>query len=369
MNIHQGIVAFLKAALECSVYICPLDPGLTYGELVQAAEDADFLEGEIKDGVRSSVTEYYGSNDKKINLGHHDAILLNTFFGEEEPDYRNKVAFHRVFEAMRYLVREKGIANAFIDRPMLVERCVANQVSVHDVQVAIAVLLLNKILCMDSKGISFAHGRESYGSPGDPGNLQRRSPHQPVVRRESRARAYPIVKQIIDARDNPAPVSKTAAAPHVESIKGIVSVANTAGRTKIFIGHGRSNVWKDLRDFLRDRLKLTVDEYNIVPTAGIATVERLQQMLEEAIFAFMVMTAEDEQPDGLIRARENVVHEVGLFQGALGFRKAIIMLENGCAEFSNVAGLGQIRFPSGHIQSGFEEVRGVLEREKIIKGL
>lgn len=86
-------------------------------------------------------------------------------------------------------------------------------------------------------------------------------------------------------------------------------------------------------------------------------------MLCEATFAFLVMTAEDEQLDGSTRARENVIHEAGLFQGRFGFRKAIIMLENGCNEFSNIAGLGEIRFDKGHIESVFEKVRGVLERE------
>ena len=38
------------------------------------------------------------------------------------------------------------------------------------------------------------------------------------------------------------------------------------------------------------------------------------------------------------------MHEAGLFQGRLGFTRAIIMLEEGCEEFSNIEGLGQIRF-------------------------
>jgi len=50
----------------------------------------------------------------------------------------------------------------------------------------------------------------------------------------------------------------------------------------------------------------------------------------------------------------------------LGWRKAIILLEDGCDEFSNIVGLGQIRFGKGNIQSSFEEIRRVLEREGII---
>jgi predicted nucleotide-binding protein len=54
---------------------------------------------------------------------------------------------------------------------------------------------------------------------------------------------------------------------------------------------------------------------NSVPVAGITTTARLSELLEAAAFAFLLMTAEDEQIGGSVRARENVVHEVGLFQG------------------------------------------------------
>jgi predicted nucleotide-binding protein len=78
------------------------------------------------------------------------------------------------------------------------------------------------------------------------------------------------------------------------------------------------------------------------------------------------MTAEDTQGDGTIHARENVIHEAGLFQGRLGFARAIILLEEGCSEFSNIIGLTQIRFRQGNLSAIFEDIRRVLEREKII---
>ena len=62
----------------------------------------------------------------------------------------------------------------------------------------------------------------------------------------------------------------------------------------------------------------------------------------------------------------NVVHEAGLFQGRLGFERAIVLLEEGCEEFSNIHSLGQLRFPKGKISATFEDVRAVLEREEII---
>ena len=136
--------------------------------------------------------------------------------------------------------------------------------------------------------------------------------------------------------------------------------------THIFIGHGHSPLWRDLKDFISDRLKLSWDEFNRVPIAGITNTTRLSQMLDSAAVAFLIMTAEDEQTDGNLRARMNVIHEAGLFQGRLGFTLAIILLEEGCENFSNVDGLGYIKFPSGNIKACFEEIRNVLEREGLV---
>ena len=109
------------------------------------------------------------------------------------------------------------------------------------------------------------------------------------------------------------------------------------------------------------------DEFNREPTAGMSTKERLAEMLDAACFAFLVMTAEDEHADGSKHARANVIHETGLFQGRLGFTRAIILLEEGCEEFSNIVGITQIRFPKGDITAQFEQVRRVLERERIMQ--
>lgn len=92
-----------------------------------------------------------------------------------------------------------------------------------------------------------------------------------------------------------------------------------AGDGKVFVGHGRSKEWMALSAFLEKRLGLEVDEFNRIPTAGIPTSERLQTMLNEATFAFLVLTGEDQRMDGELTARMNVIHEVGLFQGRLGF--------------------------------------------------
>lgn len=156
------------------------------------------------------------------------------------------------------------------------------------------------------------------------------------------------------------------AASHLENEEK-KSVRDQRIGTKVFIGHGHSAVWKELKDFVQDRLQLPWEEFNKVPTAGVTNIVRLSQMLDEAAIAFIVMTAEDEQADGKLHARLNVIHEAGLFQGRLGFERAIVLLEDECEEFSNIEGLGQIRFPKGNISAVFEDIRRVIEREGLIE--
>jgi predicted nucleotide-binding protein len=157
----------------------------------------------------------------------------------------------------------------------------------------------------------------------------------------------------------------TRAASHLERKSNKKAAVARIG-TNVFIGHGRSSAWRELKDFVQDRLGLPWDEFNRVPVAGVTNIARLSEMLDAAAIALLVMTAEDEMADGDLQARMNVVHEAGLFQGRLGFTKAIVLLEDGCKEFSNIQGLGQIKFPRGKIAAAFEEVRQVLEREGLI---
>ena len=136
--------------------------------------------------------------------------------------------------------------------------------------------------------------------------------------------------------------------------------------TNVFIGHGGSPIWRDLKNFIEDELHLPCDEFNRVSVAGLSIKERLSKMLDEAAIAFLVMTAEDEQADQKLHPRMNVVHEAGLFQGRLGFERGLMLLEEGCEEFSNIHGLVHISFPKGNIKATFEEIRQVLKREGLI---
>ena len=178
----------------------------------------------------------------------------------------------------------------------------------------------------------------------------------PIREKISPAKATEIVSVLISQAED-----------FIRLVRNIETVSFAARKPgKVFIGHGQSPLWRELKDFLSERLGLAWDEFNREAVAGFTTFDRISQMLSEAEFAFLILTAEDTHVDKSLHARENVVHEVGLFQGRLGPRKAIILLEAGCEEFSNIIGLSQIRFPRGHISATFEEIRRVLEREEIL---
>jgi predicted nucleotide-binding protein len=134
----------------------------------------------------------------------------------------------------------------------------------------------------------------------------------------------------------------------------------------VFIGHGRSKLWARLKLYLADDLKLKTVFYESESRVGESIVPVLEKMLSEATFAVLVLTAEDETQAGQARARQNVVHEAGLFQGKLGFGKAVLLVQQGIEHFSNVDGLQHIPFAGEAIEQTFYELQRVLKREGLI---
>jgi predicted nucleotide-binding protein len=131
----------------------------------------------------------------------------------------------------------------------------------------------------------------------------------------------------------------------------------------IFIGHGRSPLWRDLKDHLNHQHELNIQAYETGSRAGHNIRDILESMLADAAFAILVLTGEDATETGTVRARQNVVHEAGLFQGRLGWHRAILLVEEGVELFSNIDGVQQIRFSTGNIREAFGDVISTLHRE------
>lgn len=134
-------------------------------------------------------------------------------------------------------------------------------------------------------------------------------------------------------------------------------------KPRVFIGHGGSPLWRELKDHLQDQHSFEVLAYEIGARAGHEIRDILEEMLESGTFAILIMTGEDETVEGHLMPRLNVVHELGLFQGRLGFSRAIVLLEEGTQEFSNIHGTHQIRFPKRRIKETYGDVLATLNRE------
>jgi predicted nucleotide-binding protein len=143
-----------------------------------------------------------------------------------------------------------------------------------------------------------------------------------------------------------------------------VSTASTKAKRAItiFIGHGRNNEWSKLSSHLQDKHKVNVISYETGARAGHTIRDILDSMAEEASLALLVLTGEDKTQTGM-RARQNVIHECGLFQGRLGFDRAVMVVEKGIELASNFDGIQQLRFRKGHISEIFGDVIATIRRE------
>jgi hypothetical protein len=134
----------------------------------------------------------------------------------------------------------------------------------------------------------------------------------------------------------------------------------------IFIGHGHSEIYKRIETYISEELKLEVVTYETESVPGDSVGSVLERMLRKATFAVLVLTAEDNLDGVAKRARQNVIHEAGLFQGVLGFSKAIVVRQEGVEEFSNVAGLRVLNFEGDDIQQTFPDIKKALERAGLL---
>lgn len=154
-------------------------------------------------------------------------------------------------------------------------------------------------------------------------------------------------------------------ANEVSSVKPIAK-AKSIGDGTIFIGHGRSKLWARIQLFLLDDLKLKTISFESESHTSESITSVLEEFLDRASYAILVLTAEDETHDRKIRARQNVIHEAGLFQGRLGFKKVIILKQNEVEEFTNIAGLQYISFKDDNIEQTFYELQRTLKKAGLL---
>ena len=137
---------------------------------------------------------------------------------------------------------------------------------------------------------------------------------------------------------------------------------------KIFISHGHNELLKHkLKDFVRDRLNMEPVILSEQADNGLTIVEKLEMYGKDCEFALILLTGDDETSSGKRRARQNVIHELGYFQGLLGRKHVLLIKEKGIELFSNISGLIYKEFISGSVESIFEDIRVAIEAGDLSK--
>jgi len=128
---------------------------------------------------------------------------------------------------------------------------------------------------------------------------------------------------------------------------------------RVFISHGSAADWREVQAFIERDIDIRTLELEQEPNLGRTVLEKLRQESERCTSAVIVMTGDDVDADGRLRARENVLHEIGYFQGKYGLSAVCLLHEEGTNIPSNIHGLVYIPFPKGAVRAAF----GALVRE------
>lgn len=124
----------------------------------------------------------------------------------------------------------------------------------------------------------------------------------------------------------------------------------------MFVGHGRDPIWSRVVNHLKEDLGLEdVEAFESASRTSQHVVDILGGLLDTCDAAVVVMTADDRTAEGGGRARQNVIHEIGLFQGRLGFNRVVLLQQTGTEDFSNIAGLQTVRF-SERVEEAFYDL-------------
>jgi hypothetical protein len=126
---------------------------------------------------------------------------------------------------------------------------------------------------------------------------------------------------------------------------------------KVFITHGLSSDWSLVQNFIELKLKLSTVELAEQINKGRTIINKLEDASKDCSYAVIVMTGDDKNEDGTPISRENVMHEIGYFQGRFGLDKVCILHEQGVNIPTNLSGIAYIGFVRGSIESTFYKLK------------
>jgi predicted nucleotide-binding protein len=121
----------------------------------------------------------------------------------------------------------------------------------------------------------------------------------------------------------------------------------------VFLTHGNTDEWRKVQPFIERDLGLKTIELAQEANAGQTIIEKLFANADRCDSAVIVWTGDDKDSNGALRARENVMHEIGFFQGKYGRGRVVLLHEEGVNVPTNLSGLVYSPFPKGGIEACF----------------
>lgn len=119
---------------------------------------------------------------------------------------------------------------------------------------------------------------------------------------------------------------------------------------RVFISHGRAQDWRKTQAFIEKQLGYGTIELEQEVSMGRTIIQKLNDASDKCSCAVIVMTGDDIAQDQ-VRARENVMHEIGFFQGKYGLNRIVLLHEEGVNIPTNLAGIVYTPFPKGTIEA------------------
>ncbi len=133
----------------------------------------------------------------------------------------------------------------------------------------------------------------------------------------------------------------------------------------VFLSHGRSNEWRKVQRYLETDVQVKTLELSQEVNLGRTILQKLWDESEKCSYAVIVMTGDDVFSDSEApRARENVIHEIGFFQGKFGLNRICLLHEDGANIPSNIHGLVYLPFPKDLVDSTYAALRREIESSK-----
>jgi hypothetical protein len=262
---RQEIDAFVAAAIECSVYVAPLEPGLSHSELIEVCKRVNLQAGEVGDALSRASFEYFEGTQRLRPDQRVTVVAWEHSLHAEEPEYRNFEALDFIVVQFNAVIRSEGRHGARLERNVIVERAIKSGIDRKAVDVELTIMVLSGRL-IEKNGVLTSR----YGVVQDelPSAMRRKSSMRQVIRRPMRARAYPLVKDVIERRTDGRP-------KQAEPLDAFTERLTT-------LGYGMFRLWwtQTVRELLRS-------DFNTSPTATCV----LSGALVEAALTFVVRHA------------------------------------------------------------------------------